>query len=131
MIRLLAGGFVLAVLVAPAPASAADDKDTTTWVRKVDTIELKMELGKTTGKFHVTLGGDGVIVTGKLTRDKDTISVEVTDVEYKGNAMNGPAKGNKVSFKWVVKGDKGTLSDLKGDGADDARSIVEGEYKKQ
>jgi hypothetical protein len=131
MIRLLAGGLVLAALVAPTAARAADDKDTGTWVRKVDCIELKFEIAKDTGKFSVTLGSDAMIVTGKLKRDKDTIEVEVTDVEFKGNANNGPKKGDKVSFKWVVKGDKATLSDLKGDGADDAKAIVEGEYKKQ
>ena len=45
--------------------------------------------------------------------------------------FGAPKKGFKISFKWVAKGDTATLSDLTGDKVEDAKSVVEGEYKKK
>jgi hypothetical protein len=135
MFRLFAGGFALTLLALAAhPAAAEDKKDkdkATVWTREVNGIDLKFEIGKTTAKYHVFSGDNGCIVSAKLTVEKDVITSEVTDVEVKGNFPGAPKKGEKVSFKWVVKGDTATLSDFKGDGADGAKDVVEGEYKKQ
>jgi hypothetical protein len=97
----------------------------------VDSVELKFEIGKDTAKYTVSSGENGCTVTAKLTREKDVIKSEVTDVKVKGNFPGAPKKGDKVSFKWVVKGDKATLSDLEGDNVENAKAIIEGEYKKQ
>ena len=132
MFRLLAGGFALALLALTAGPVSAEEKDkTTTWVRTVSDVNLTFEMGKDTAKFTVAAGDNSCTATAKLKTEKDVVTAEVTDVEVKGNFPNAPKKGDKVTFKWVVKGDKATLSDLKGDGAEDAKAIVEGEYKKK
>ena len=134
MFRLFAGGFALALVALSGGPVAAEEKDkdkVTTWVREVGEITLTFEIGKDTAKYTVAFGENAAIVTAKITRDKDVIKSEVTDVEIKGNFPGAPKKGDKVSFKWVVKDDKATLSNLEGDGADGARDVVEGEYKKK
>jgi hypothetical protein len=132
MFRLFAGA--LAVAVALGSAAAEDKKDNdkpTTWVKEVGNLVLKFEIGKETAKYHVFNGNDGVTLTAKLKWDKDKVTSEITDVEVQGNFPNPPKKGEKVTFKWVVKGDTATLSDFAGDGADGAKDVVEGEYKKK
>jgi hypothetical protein len=133
MFRLIAGGFALALLaLAAGPVAAEEKKDAvTTWTRESGDVTLTFEIGKDTAKYTVAAGDNSFTVTAKVTREKDVIKNEVTDVAVKGNFPNAPKKGDKVSFKWVVKGDKATLSDLEGDGADGAKGVVEGEYKKK
>ena len=136
MFRLIAGGltFVLLGLCAvPAPADEKDkDKDkVTVWTREVGEVKLRFEIGKDTAKYTVTAGENGCTATAKIKIEKDVVSSEVTDVEVKGNFPNAPKKGDKVSFKWVVKDDKATLSNLEGDNVDSAKDVVEGEYKKK
>jgi hypothetical protein len=134
MFRLLAGGFALALLVAPA---TADDKKeekpaVTTWLRESSGVDLKLEFGKDTLKGYVFTGENGFIATGKMKIDKDGVAkVTITEVEEKGSFPNKPKVGLEFSFKWKVKGDTAELSDLKGDGIEDAKAIVEGEYKKK
>jgi hypothetical protein len=132
MFRSLVAGFALALVALTGGSVAAEEKDkTTTWVREVGEITLTFEIGKDTAKYTVSAGENACTVTAKITRDKDVIKSEVTDVEVKGNFPNPPKKGEKVSFKWVVKDDKATLSNLEGDNTDAAKDIVEGEYKKK
>lgn len=130
MFRLIAGGFALAVLAfCFNPASAEDKEKFSTWVREADGVELKFEIGQKTAKYHVTAGDNGCIVTSKLKIEKDKVTSEVVDVEVKGNFPGAPKKGEKVTFKWVVKDDTATLSDLEGDNVDGAKGVIEGEYK--
>jgi hypothetical protein len=135
MFRLFAAGFALALAVLTGGSVAAEDKKdkdkVTTWVREVGDVVLTFEMGKDTAKYTVAAGENAAIVSAKLTREKDVIKSEVTDVEIKGNFPGAPKKGDKVSFKWVVKDDTATLSNLEGDGADGAKDVVEGEYKKK
>ncbi len=135
MFRLLAGGFALALVA--LSAGAEDKKDpkekdkAIAWVRESNGVDLKFEFGKDTATFHVTAGGNGVIIKAKLTKEKDVVTAEFTAVEEKGNFPNKPKNGEKISFKWAEKGDTATLSEFKGAGVDDAKDIVEGEYKKK
>jgi hypothetical protein len=130
MFRLLAAFALAALALSSGPAAADDKKEkVTTWVREANGVELKFELGKETGKFHVFSGENGAIITGKIKMEKDVMMIEVTNVEEKGNFTSQTKKGDKVSFKWVVKDDTATLSDLKGDNTEDAKAVVEGEYK--
>jgi len=134
MFRLFLGGFVLALLVlstGPAPAEDKDKEKFTTWTREINGVDLKFEMGKTTAKYHVFVGDNGCIITSKIKIEKNMVMSEVTDVEVKGNFPGAPKKGDKVNFKWVVKDDVATLSDLTGDNVDDAKAVVEGEYKKK
>jgi hypothetical protein len=130
MFRLIAGGFALALLALAAGPIAAEDKEKfTVWTREVNGIDLKFEMGKETAKYHVYSGDNGCIITSKIKYDKDVVSSEIVDVEVKGNFPGAPKKGEKLSFKWVVKDNVATLSDLKGENTEDAKGLVEGEYK--
>ncbi len=134
MFRLFASGFALAVLALTGPVSADDKKEKekdklTVWTREINGIDLKFEMGKTTAKYHVHAGDNGCVITSKLKWDKDTVTSEVTDVEVKGSFPSAPKKGDKMSFKWVVKDDVATLSDLTGEGTENGKDVIEGEYK--
>jgi len=131
MFRLIAGGFALTILAlaSSAPVAAEDKDKVTTWLREAEGFDLKLEVGKDSIKFHVMQGDNGAIVTTKKTVKDDIVMLEVTEVEEKGNFPPKPQKGLKLSFKWVVKGDTATLSDLKGEGLENAKPVLEGEYK--
>lgn len=129
MFRLLVSGFALA-LIAFNTAGADEKKDpkaATTWVREINGVDLKFEFAKDTATFNVFAGENGIIVTAKLTKDKDVVTAEFTEVTEKGNFPNKPKKGDKISFKWVEKDGVAKLSDFKG--PEDAKDIIEGEYK--
>ncbi|MBP3959631.1 hypothetical protein J8F10_30670 [Gemmata sp. G18] len=129
MFRLLVAGCALALVAFSAGAEdkKEDPKAVTTWLREVNGIDLKFEFGKDTATFNVTSGDNGVVVKAKLTKEKDVLTAEFTDVEEKGTFPSKPKKGDKISFKWVAKDGTATLSELKG--ADDAKDVLEGEYK--
>jgi hypothetical protein len=134
MLRLLAGGFALALLLGPVAAQDKKDKDKApVWERESNGLELKFEfIGKDMLKLSAFNGENGAIVTCKTTTDKDgVVKAVVTEAVEKGNFPPTPKKGFEFSFKWKVDGDKATLSDLKGEGLDDAKPIIEGEYKKK
>jgi hypothetical protein len=133
MFRLLAGGFALAlVALSGGPGAAEDKKDKdkpAVWVKEAGDITLSFEIGKETAKYTVTHGENSAVITSKVKWDKDTVTSEVTDVKITGNFPAATKKGDKISFKWVIKGDTATLSDLSGDNVDGAKDAVEGEYK--
>lgn len=132
MFRLFAGGLALALVGLGASSAPADDKEkVTVWVREVGEVTLTFEIGKDTAKYIVAAGDNGCTVTAKITKEKDVVTSEVTDVKVKGEFPGTPKKGDKVSFKWVEKGDTATLSDLTGEGTDGAKEVIEGEYKKR
>lgn len=135
MFRVIAGGFALAlVALNGAPGAAEDKKDKeklVAFVRESGDVKLLFEMGKETAKYTITAGENECVLTAKLKWEKDTVTSEVTEVTVKGNFPGAPKKGEKVTFKWVVKGDTATLSDLTGDNVDGAKDLVEGEYKKK
>ena len=134
MLRLLAGGFALALLLNPVTAEdKKDEKDKApAWEREVNGIDLKFEFGKDTCKLIVFNGENGAIVSCKTKTDKDgVVKATVTAVEEKGNFPPKPKVGFEFSFKWKADGDKAKLSDLQGEGLDDVKPILEGEYKKK
>ncbi len=132
MFRLLAGGFALALVALTAGADEKKDpkKDdkATAWVRESNGVNLKFEFGKDTATFHVAAGENSVVLKAKVTKEKDVVTAEFTDVTVKGDFPNAPKKGEKISFKWVAKGETATLSDFKSE-HEGAKDIVEGEYK--
>lgn len=134
--RLFVGGFALALLVGSGATIAQDKKapkdKPPVWERSASGVDLTIEFGKDTLKMTATRDENGATITCKTTTDKDgTIKATVTDVVEKGSFPPKPAKGFEFSFKWKVKDDTATLSDLKGDGLDDARGVLEGEYQKK
>lgn len=128
MVRTFAVGMLLAVSV-----QAADEpkRAQTTWTRTAGDIELTFEVGATAGKYTIQFGDNRCAVTSKLTFNGDAVTSEVTEVEVKGEIPAPPKKGDKLTFKWTVKGDTATLTELKGDNTELVKTTVEGEYKKK
>jgi hypothetical protein len=133
MFRLLAGAFALCVLAASVSAEDKKEPGVTIWEHEANGLDLRIEMGKgDTMKAAVFSGENGVIATCKIKKEKDgTIKATVTDVQEKGNFPAKPKVGLEFSFKWKVKDDVATLSDLEGEGLNDVKGTVEGEYKKK
>jgi hypothetical protein len=134
MLRLLASGFALALLLNPVTADDKKDEKNKapSWERESNGVDLRFEFGKDTLKLMAFNGENGAIVSCKTTTDKDgVVKATVTAVEEKGDFPAKPKVGFEFSFKWKADGDKANLSDLKGEGLDDVKAILEGEYKKK
>ena len=133
LFRLIACGVALALLAGSSPAQDKKDKDKSpAWEHEANGVTLKLEFGKDTLKLTVFQGENGFIATCKTTTDKDgVVKATVTESTEKGNFPPTPKKGFEFSFKWKVTEDTGTLSDLKGEGLDDVKTTVEGEYRKK
>ena len=133
MLRLLATGLALALITSPAAAQDKKGKPGTTWVREANDLVITYQFGKNTLKVTAMHGEDGAVFTCKTKKDKDgVITATVTESMEKGNFPPTPKKGFEFSFKWKVEGDTATLSDFKWEGLnEDAKGIVEGEYKKK
>jgi hypothetical protein len=130
----------LAAFAIIASVSADDkkpaDKDkpafTGTWTRESNGLDLKVEwIGKETIKMSAFAEESGVIVTLKYAVKDGVVKAKVTDVEVKGDFKNKPPKGLELSFKWKVKGDTASLDDFDGEGLENAKPVVEGEYAKK
>ena len=137
MFRLFAGLFALALLTAGTTAAEdkkADDKDALTgkWVREAGGLDLTIEFtGKDAVKMSVFGGENGAIITAKYEVKDGLVKAKVTEVVEKGSFPGKPAKGLAFSFRWKVKNETATLDDLKGEGLEDAKAIVEGDYTKK
>lgn len=134
MLRLLAGVFCTAVLL--GTVGAQDKKETkeklVAWEREANGIDLKLDVGKETLKISAFSGDNGVIATCKMTVDKTgKVKATITEVEEKGTFPAKPKVGLEFTFKWKVEGDKAMLSDLEGEGIEEAKTVLEGEYKKK
>lgn len=134
------------VLAFAAPAPADDKKDekksdkpalTGVWTREAGGIDLKFDFTpdkdkKAVLKITAGAGDNGVTVVCKYTVDKDgRVKATVTDVEEKGTFPQKPPKGLEFSFRWKVKADTATLDELTGEGFDEAKPVIEGEYEKK
>jgi hypothetical protein len=139
MFRLLAAVPALALVALSGSYTPADDKkdakDTPfagKFNRESNGLDLSIEfVSKDKVKISAAAGDNGITVTCKYSVDKDTVKAKITDVEMKGNFPAKPPKDLEFSFKWKVKGDTGTLDDLKGDGIEDAKAAFEGEWQKE
>ncbi|MCS6867109.1 MAG: hypothetical protein RMJ56_14010 [Gemmataceae bacterium] len=133
MNRRIIGAWVAVLLAVGMLPARADDKEVT-WIRELDTVELLFKVGKETATFEAHVGDNSITVKGKLTpvKDKkDFVTFEVVDVIEKGEFPTKPKKGDKFSFKWVVKDDKATISEIEGTLDDEAKPVVAGDYKKK
>jgi len=128
MVRVLASAIALTLLAGPV---AAQDKKTT-WEREMNGVALTFEFGKDTLKVTAMQGDNGTEFTCKTTTDKNgVVKATVTESTEKGNFPPTPKKGFEFSFKWKVDGDTATISEFKWEGLEEAKDIVEGEYKKK
>jgi hypothetical protein len=130
MLFRIVGGFALALFA--TTATAEDKPAATTWTHESNGVVITFEFTKDMLKGTVISGDDGFVATCKITTDKEgLVKAKMTAVEEKGKFPNLPKVGLEFSFKWKIDGDKAELSDLKGDGVEDAKAVVEGEYKKK
>lgn len=133
----------LAVLALATAGLAADDKKddkkalTGVWAREAGGIDLKFDFDavkdkKDVMKITVLAGDNGVVVTCKYKVEKDNkVKLTVTEVEEKGTFPQKPPKGLEIGFVWKVKGDTATLDELTGEGIEEAKPLLEGEYEKK
>lgn len=136
MVRPLALVLAVFALAGLAPADGKkDDKPALSgkWVREANGLDITVEfVDKDTAKMSAMADQNGVTVTCKYTAGKDgVVKAKVTKVEFKGDFKNGPKEGLAFTFKWKVKGDTAALDDLDGEGLEDAKPVVEGEYAKK
>ena len=145
MIRLLWA--VAAVLFVGGYASAADEKKpddkkpdekglpTGVWSKKTEeglTIQLDFTTKDTLVVTNM-VGDKKLIITCKLTADKDgKLKATATKVENKDDFPVTVSDKFEFSFKMKVEKDKATMSDFKAnEHEDEAKGVVEGEYKKK
>ncbi|HUR55159.1 MAG TPA: hypothetical protein VMZ71_13580 [Gemmataceae bacterium] len=133
MFRLLAGVVALGLVGVAAAQDKKDDKKTIsgTWTREASGLDITFAFEKETLKITATQGENGVVVTNTFKVEKDNVvKVKVTNVEEKGTFPAKPAKDLEFSFKWTIKKDGGaTLDELKGEGLDEAKGALEGDFK--
>jgi hypothetical protein len=111
--------------------AAADDKKPkkeapkhiATWEKEADGLTISFAFKTATeGKCVVDAGGAGLVLTLKYELKDDKVSAEVTKVEEKGEFPAKVPVGYKMKFTLKIDG---------ADNADEARAVVEGEYKKK
>ena len=78
---------------------SAVPRHTETPVREANGVDLRFEIGTDAATFYVSVGENGVTAKAKLSRDKDTVTAVLTEVEEKGKFPNKPNKGDKLAFK--------------------------------
>lgn len=139
MFRLLAAVSALVLVALSGGFTPADDKkdakDTPfsgSFTRESNGLDLKIEfVSKDKLKISAGAGDNCIVATCKYTVEKDTVKAKIVDTELKGNFPAKPPKDLEFSFTWKVKGDKGMLDDLKGEGLDDAKPAFEGDWMKE
>ena len=137
MTRLLTAA---AVAVLGLTAVADDDKPKKdevpfkgAWAKENDGFVIAFTFKtKTEGECKVEAGGAGLTLTLKYELKDDKVTAEVTKVEEKGDFPAKVPVGYKMKFTMKKAGDDAVkISDYEADNADEARQIVEGEYKKK
>lgn len=128
---------LIALILLAGIGFAEDKKDEKpalagTWTRESNGLDLKVEfVGKDTIKMSAMADENGVTVTSKYTVKDGKVKAKVTKVEIKGQFNAAPKEGLEFTFKWKVKGDTATLDDFEGEGLENAKPVVEGEYAKK
>lgn len=140
MLRLLTPFALTALFVAAGGSSAQDaktdkkaDGPSGVWGREVGAVELTFDFTdakKQAFKLTVMNGDNGVVVGCKFEVKDGVVRAAIKDAEEKGNFPNRPPVGFEFTFKWKATGDTAELSDLTGDGIDNVKPVVEGEYKR-
>ena len=155
MIRSLVAGFVCAgficagfvcagfVFAGSGVAATAQDKKEPSkdpkgqvapvvWEREAEGIDLQFEFTPEVLTVTAMLGENGFAARCKITTSKDGLmKVKIVSVKEIGSPPAKPSVGDEFSFRWKVNGDTAELSDLRGENVEDAKSVVEGEYKKK
>jgi hypothetical protein len=97
------------------------------WTRSDGDTKVAFQFKKRALRFSMTAGDKKLTVDADYGLSKDGVVFgRVTKVEKEG--VEGPAEGYLFSFHVERKGNTLTVSDLKGQDADQARQVVEGDY---
>lgn len=132
MTRSLTALLTVAILAVSA-ANAADDtaKPVGNWKRSLGENSVQFDI-KTDGMQVTLKGGDGasMIIDTSYTYKDGVLSGTIKKVERKG-FDGGPSEGDKFSFRVKVDKDKLIVSELKGTDSDEAKQLIEGDYKKE
>jgi hypothetical protein len=134
MARKVTAALTLAVVFGFVAAARADEaavkKPVGTWERKVGDSEVQF-LFKADGLRVVIKGGGATIDVEAdygLTKGGTVYGI-VSKTKTEGT-NDGPSEGHLFSFRIAVDKDTLTISELKGTDNDEARKLIEGEYKK-
>jgi hypothetical protein len=128
------------VVVAWVGALAADkkggkDEPALAGVWALQGGEMTLEFsGKDSLKISPHGKDEVILIRCKYTRTKDgRVKAKITALEgeKKDKAEGVVPVGLEFNFRWVVKEDKATLDDLKGDKAEGLKSHLEGSYQKK
>jgi len=135
MLRFALASLTVAIVMVAATADDKVKKPVGTWMREAGEakVTFAFKSDKLTTTIH-TPNGD-LVVEAKYEATKDgEIKGEITKI-VKNEIGAGLEEGAKFAFKFKIADNTMTLSDLKGndgnDAGDDAKNLVEGEYKKQ
>ena len=135
MARLL----TVAVAALVGLAAAAQDKPKPdevplkgTWAKAGDIAIAFTFTTKTEGKCEVKAGGAGLTLTLKYEYADDKVKAEVTAVKEDGDFPHKVPVGYKMKFTIKKMGDDVVkISDYEADNAEEAKAVIEGEYKKK
>jgi hypothetical protein len=134
MLRIVSSLLVLALGFTVWAEDKKEDKEQPikgNWVREAEGVEIGFNF-KTKDQLIVSViaGDNGVILTCKYSADKDgKVKATVTEVKEKGEFPAKPPKGYEFKCVFKVEKESAKLSDFEGENADQARAVVEGEYK--
>jgi len=134
MIRSLLSACCVLVLVGVAPAAdeppARIKKLLGTWQREAGVATVTFRFHADRLEARIEAGDATIDVTADYGVTKDgTVFAIVTNVEKKGTG-DGPSVGDLFAFHLATDKDKATLKDLKGTDGEDAKRLVQGEYKR-
>ena len=123
-------GLLLVISGAPASEGKKSGTPEGTYERKAGDTVISLSFGKDGLKTTIK-GGDVVadIESAFGITKKNVVFGIITKVKA-GDGTDGPAEGHLFSFRVQVNNDTLVVSDLKGTDDENAKQIVEGEYKK-
>ena len=100
-----------------------------TWARSAGDIEVKFQIKEDTLKCTLSGMGLTIDVDADYAMSKDgVIFGRINKVDKKGGCV-GPNVGDLFTFKFTVKDNVLTISELGPQNVADARELIEGEYK--
>jgi hypothetical protein len=146
MFRLLSAAVAVALLggygfaddkkpVEDKPAEKKDEKKLSgVWMKEADGLTLIFDFTKKDELvMTVAAGENGLLITSKLTTDKDgRVKAKATKVETKGEFPVKLMDDYECSFNIVIDGKTAKISDFKAsEHEEQGKGAVEGDYTKQ
>jgi hypothetical protein len=123
---------LIMVVLAAAPGSSQEKSPARpigTWVKDQGDAKITFKMSADTFQCIISGGGVTLTVEGDYGVSKDgVIFGRISRVDRQGTDV-GPMVGELFSFKYAIKKDVMTLSDMRGASAGEARALIEGDYK--